>query len=801
MLAALIMLAVPAAAQAPAGGAQAQDTGGATGPEGEAPVADAPLVELLRVLRDETARATLIDALERATAVAEDTPGAEGEGGGEADPDAAPAEPGPTIGRRIAEVTREGALSLVGGVASAGEAISTARERLEGLAQIDLAALTARAREIGLILVATVATFLVLRVALAPIWRALGALAVSGAISGGRSETGPEAPARAAPDTATGGLGAALRGALAFAGSVLADAATVVLAWALGYVIAFAALGQSGDIGVTPALFLNAFLVVELAKVVLRALIAPNEGRLRPLPLTDEAARRWSRWAGMLASLVGYGHLLVVPVVSETASRFAGLAASVAIDAVALLIAAALVIAHRRAPAAYLRRQAEKADGDLPLRALATLAQAFWLGALAWLVALFVASLRDSGGLLSSLGLDSLRVIAVVAAGGFAMALLARAARHGVALPGGLSSSMPMLERRLNAFVPMALKALRLVILVAVVCFAVDLTGLYDLSATLNAAMGGDAAARVAGLGLILVAGFAVWLALVSWIDWRLQPRGMRMITSRETTLLGLLRNAGTVLVGTVTLMFALSEIGIDIAPLLASAGVVGLAIGFGAQKLVQDIITGIFIQFENAINVGEVVTLGGHTGVVEKLTIRSVSLRDLQGVFHVIPSSSVDAVSNYMRGFAYHVADLGIAYREDVADGRRVMEQCFEAMRADPDWRGRIVGAMEWFGVQSLGDSAVVLRARLKTTPGDQWAVGRRYNELLKAACDREGIEIPFPHLTLWMGERKDGGAPTLGLRAAGGTMPDAPAPRASAPDPEGASRAPALDMPGEAD
>ncbi|MEM6423172.1 MAG: mechanosensitive ion channel domain-containing protein, partial [Pseudomonadota bacterium] len=293
-----------------------------------------------------------------------------------------------------------------------------------------------------------------------------------------------------------------------------------------------------------------------------------------------------------------------------------------------------------------------------------------------------------------------------------------------------------------------------------------------------DSAVGGDAAGRLISVVIMILAAFVIWLALSSWIDYRLRPVGYRLATAREQTLLTLLRNAGTIAIVVITLMFSLSELGIDIAPLIASAGVLGLAIGFGAQKMVQDIITGIFIQFENAINVGDVITVGGTTGTVEKLTIRSVSLRDLEGVFHVIPFSSVDMVSNYMRGFAYHVADLGIAYREDIDEAKALMERCFAEMRQDPDWRFKIAGDFEWFGVQSLGDSAVVLRGRIKTTPGQQWGVGRQYNERLKKACDEAGIEIPFPHMTIWMGEGKDGAAPALRLRGDGAapTQPSDP-------------------------
>ena len=236
-----------------------------------------------------------------------------------------------------------------------------------------------------------------------------------------------------------------------------------------------------------------------------------------------------------------------------------------------------------------------------------------------------------------------------------------------------------------------------------------------------------------------------------------------------ERTLLTLLRNAATIALVIITLMFVLSEVGLDIAPLLASAGVLGLAIGFGAQKLVQDIITGIFIQFENAMNVGDVVTVGGTTGVVERLTIRSVSLRDLSGAFHVIPFSSVDMVTNFVREFGYFVCDMGVAYRENIDEVKQAMLDAFEQLRADPEQAQSIMGDLEWFGINAFGDSAVVVRARIKCVPGTQWGVGRAYNGVLKEVFDERNIEIPFPHQTLYLGESKQGETQPFRVRMEG--------------------------------
>jgi small conductance mechanosensitive channel len=187
---------------------------------------------------------------------------------------------------------------------------------------------------------------------------------------------------------------------------------------------------------------------------------------------------------------------------------------------------------------------------------------------------------------------------------------------------------------------------------------------------------------------------------------------------------------------------------------------VLGLAIGFGAQKLVQDIITGVFIQFENAINEGDVVTVASITGTVEHLTIRSVGLRDVQGVYHIIPFSSVDSVSNFMRGYSYHVAEIGIAYRENIDEAKALMHEAFDELRQDPELGREIVEPLDWHGLTQFADSAVVLRARIKTRPGKQWAVGRAYNAIIKRIFDEHGVEIPFPHVTLYFGQDKDGTA-----------------------------------------
>jgi small conductance mechanosensitive channel len=209
-----------------------------------------------------------------------------------------------------------------------------------------------------------------------------------------------------------------------------------------------------------------------------------------------------------------------------------------------------------------------------------------------------------------------------------------------------------------------------------------------------------------------------------------------------------------------------LSELGMDIGPLLAGAGVVGLAIGFGSQKLVQDVINGVFILFEDSIAVGDVVQVGDHAGVVEALSIRSIRLRDLSGQVHTVPFSAVDTVINMTKDFSYYLLDIGVAYRENTDEVVAVVKDIVEEMREDPNFKDAILEPLDVLGVNAFADSAVVIRARIKTLPSKQWGVGREFNRRMKQRFDERGIEIPFPHTTLYFGEGKDGTAPPMRVR-----------------------------------
>jgi small conductance mechanosensitive channel len=292
--------------------------------------------------------------------------------------------------------------------------------------------------------------------------------------------------------------------------------------------------------------------------------------------------------------------------------------------------------------------------------------------------------------------------------------------------------------------------------------------------------------ASVANIVVITVLAVVVWELVSSLIERRLNADGDgRTPSTRARTLLPLAQTALKIVLVVLVAMVVLSEVGVNITPLLAGAGVVGLAVGFGAQKLVQDVITGWFILMEDTLSVGDVAEVAGHAGLVERINIRTIRLRDLSGVVHTIPFSSVDAVKNFTKDFSFYLFEVGVAYREDTDEVVEVLREIDAEMREDPAYKSDILEPLEVMGVDRFEDSAVIVRVRTKTRPLRQWSVGREFNRRMKKAFDARGIEIPFPHQRVYFGVDKDGTAPAANLRIEQG-LSEAFADRQAAPEAE---------------
>ena len=231
----------------------------------------------------------------------------------------------------------------------------------------------------------------------------------------------------------------------------------------------------------------------------------------------------------------------------------------------------------------------------------------------------------------------------------------------------------------------------------------------------------------------------------------------------RVGTLCRVFRYFGSVVITIVAAMLVMNELGISIAPVLATAGVAGIAIGFCAQSLVKDYFAGFFLLLEDQIRQGDVVSVAGVGGLVEEVTLRYVRLRDFDGHVHFVPNGEIKTVTNRTRDYAQAVIEVGVAYREHVDEALAVMREVGRELRADPAWGARILDDVEIIGVERWADSAVMLRCRLKVRGIEQWNVRREFLGRLKKAYDERGIEIPFPHLTLYAGQTKDGNAPAF--------------------------------------
>jgi small conductance mechanosensitive channel len=225
-------------------------------------------------------------------------------------------------------------------------------------------------------------------------------------------------------------------------------------------------------------------------------------------------------------------------------------------------------------------------------------------------------------------------------------------------------------------------------------------------------------------------------------------------LEKRIDTLMGILRSVIKIIVWLMIGMLILRKMGIDIAPIIAGAGIVGLAVGFGAQELVRDFISGFFMLLENQIREGDVAIINGTGGLVEHVGLRTVILRDLSGVVHVFQNGKINSLSNMTKEWSGMVLDIGVAYKEDTDKVVEVIKQVAEEMRQEPDFKMKILEPIEIFGVDQFADSAVIIKARFKTKPIEQWVVGREYRRRLKKAFDEQGIEIPFPHRTVYWGE-----------------------------------------------
>ncbi|CAM3967425.1 Mechanosensitive ion channel protein [Bordetella tumbae] len=548
----------------------------------------------------------------------------------------------------------------------------------------------------------------------------------------------------------------------AIVGALLIDLAIVLLAGMAGYATAMYAEQPYGSVTTAQSLFVNAFVAVGITRAVIRGIFATRYPTLRLFTMADETAQYWNVRLGHIAAVVGYGLLLVEPLAQSLLSPALGELLGLVIMVMAYIYAVRIIWRNRALLRDHLKQRAERASIHSFGTALRLLARSWHVLAIGYFTVLLVVSQVDTQEALPFMVHATVQSVVALAVGSLVIMLLATMLAQRIRLPEDVRRKLPMLEARVNAYVPAGLRGVGVLVRIVVALFVLDAWRVFDLSRWISSAAGAKAIGVVVHVAIVLLVAAVVWTLIASIIEHRLSTHeGRSLPTARERTLLALFRNATLIVIITMTVMVLLSQIGVDIGPLIAGAGVVGLAIGFGSQKLVQDIITGIFIQLENGMNQNDVVQVAGIFGTVEKITIRSVGIRTLDGGYHLIPFSSVDVVSNHMRDFSYHLGEYTISHRESVDDAIQHLRQAFDELMQDELLAPEVLEDVSIPGVTALNEKGATIRVLIKTTPGMQWAVQRGYNRLVKKHFNAAGIELPYPHTVLYFGQDKNGYAP----------------------------------------
>ncbi len=543
-------------------------------------------------------------------------------------------------------------------------------------------------------------------------------------------------------------------------GRLLLDLLPVAVFGVVGNLLTGTELGALATTRFATGTVLNSYVFCRIVLCVTRMLVAPRQPRLRLVQMSDAGA-----W--FLLRLVR--RVVVVAVAGEAIGEIGltlGMYPSAEeswIKLVGLVVHVTLILAviHVRAPVCRRLRAPPGAVGTFA--ALRNRFAKIWhLVAIFWIVASWlVLAVEVHGGiawlaqffLVTSAILVAARLIAIALLGGVDRVF------H---LGPETSARYPGLEARANFYYPIVRRLISGVVGGLTLFVLLEAWGWSPIGWLARSGLGG----RVLWAGLLIV--LVCIIAVVVWegANAALERQLSRFSegeqaarAARLRTLLPMLRTALSVAILSIVALTVLSQIGVNIAPLLAGAGVIGIAVGFGSQKLVQDFITGIFLLFENAMQVGDWVTVAGLSGTVEMLSIRTIRMRAGDGSMHIIPFSSVTTVNNTNRDFANADVVVGVAYKEDTDRVSEILGEIVAEMRAEPDFADKILADFSLWGVDQLGDFAVTIKGQVRTTAGGRWPVQREINRRIKKRFAEAGIEIPFPVRTILL--QQDAGAP----------------------------------------
>ncbi|AWK87761.1 mechanosensitive ion channel domain-containing protein [Azospirillum thermophilum] len=516
---------------------------------------------------------------------------------------------------------------------------------------------------------------------------------------------------------------------------------------------------------------INATVITQLLLILVRMTIAPDAPNLRLIHTSDAGAWRAYIWARRMAAAAVYGYFIA------EAAYVLGLplgAYGAFLKLLGLVIAGMLIVLilqNRTLVADWMRGNPLSGDGDpaataeresegqgAVLRSARRRFADIWhILAILYVVVTFGVWVLNVYGGFEYLARATAITIVTALVARYAVTLINRLLRRGLHMNQGLRRNLPQLHERASLYVPIVQRVSKVAIWVIALMVILHGWGI-NTTVWVESAIGRRILGSVVSISLLLAGAVIAWEVVSALIERFLATtdrNGTRIERSaRVRTLLPLLRNAFLILLVTMVSLITLSELGVNIAPLLAGAGVVGLAIGFGSQTLVKDIITGLFILFEDTVSVGDVVDVGGgHSGTVEAISIRSIRLRDGAGAVHSIPFSAVTTVKNMSKDFSNTTFNVTVSYSEDPDRVIAVLKEIGAEIQKEAQYAADILAPLEVLGVDKLADSGFSILAQFRTRPTRQWGVTREFNRRMKKRFDELGISIPKPSMQLVVG------------------------------------------------